>query len=63
MSVNSNLLPPALHDVMTFCSRKLFNASQDGNFDYALATIHTVIKTLQTALDEQVKSNDDYISR
>jgi len=52
------LIPPALHDAMLFCSKRLFNASQDGNLDFALATIRATIKTLETSLEEATKVNN-----
>lgn len=56
--MTNGLIPPALHDAMLFSSKKLFNASQDGNLDYAIATIRAVVKTLDTVLSEQGQSND-----
>jgi hypothetical protein len=38
--------PPHLHDTMMACSRKLFNAAQDGNTEYATAVIKQTIETL-----------------
>ena len=50
--MNNLTIPPALHDAMIFCSRRLFDASQEGSREYAEAIIRTVIKTLNTAVEE-----------
>jgi len=39
-------LSPHVYDTMMACSRKLFNAAQDGNPDYALSVMKTVSETL-----------------
>ena len=43
-------LPPYAHDTMMGCSRKLFNAAQDGDTDYALAVMKRTIETLNMTI-------------
>jgi hypothetical protein len=43
-------MPPYAADSMMACSRKLFNASQDGDVDYALAVMKTTIETLSMTI-------------
>lgn len=43
-------IPPEVHDTMSACSRRLFNAAQDGDMDYALAVMKKTIETLSIAV-------------
>jgi hypothetical protein len=46
----AKLLPPHVQDTMMACSRRLFNASQDGDVDFALAVMNKTIETLSIAV-------------
>lgn len=46
----SKTLPPYAHDTMMSCSRKLFNAAQDGDVDFALAVMKRTIETLNMTI-------------
>lgn len=46
----ARVLPPHAHDTMMACSRKLFNAAQDGDTDFGIAVMKTTIETLSITM-------------
>lgn len=55
----SSLIPGYMADAMTFASKRLFNATIDGDIDFAVATMQAVITTLNMTL-ETYKDNKTY---
>jgi len=46
----ARVLPAHIHDTMMACSRKLFNAAQDGDMAYATASMTDTVSTLTFTL-------------
>lgn len=46
----ARILPPHIHDTMMGCSRKLFNAAQDGDMAYATSVMTDTVATLTFTL-------------
>lgn len=44
------ILPAHIHDTMMACSRKLFNAAQDGDVTYATSAMTDTVETLTFTL-------------